>query len=419
MQGLGGTGQQHAEDCTFPAGHVAGAPLVISWFIVIFTISNIWDAVQKPQGFPMWMSVLKVIGNQFILYSSVLVHELGHGSMAKYLGGSIAKILLWPFGGICFSRHPQTDDGTQSLKNSLKIVAAGPATHFPQTTVWMLVLFAVEAMFEIKRFEPAWQYVIPFYPDPRVYMSRLHHGLFAILVYEWVKWGIFINVMSFVFNVFFPMYPMDCSQLMVCSLQLFCGVQARTAALVLICCAVPCAILILCMAVYNYFHGGPLAAITGYMGVMALADALKIWRLRNERRLHIHPLFMNARSRTRDVFDEFGSTRQLNTDDLDDEPPAAEMSTRRTAPHAPLTPFGGSGYVLSTGASAAKDEKPSSTSSTASGSAANGASSAARSSWLDKLEKNTADKALTVREMEDQRLEREGLHRQGLDDDRE
>mmetsp|Transcript_64977 Transcript_64977/g.120982 ORF Transcript_64977/g.120982 Transcript_64977/m.120982 type:complete len:373 (-) Transcript_64977:77-1195(-) len=350
--GLGATGQQHAEDCTFPAGKVAGAPLVVSWFIVIFTVYQILEAVKPGSQFPTWMMVLRVVGNQFILYSSVLVHELGHGSMAKYLGGSIWKILLWPFGGICFSHHPETDDARTSLKNNLKIVVAGPATHFPQTTVWILFLLGFEACVEVFRETHIAQMLLPF-QQPRAWFPR-NGGLWAQLLYGWILWGIQINVMSFFFNVFFPMYPMDCAKILVCSLQLCCKVSARTAALVLICCAIPCAVLLLGAAAWAWWHAGPMAAISGYIGVMAIADALKIWRLRNERRLHLHPLFMNARSNTINASDEFGSTRRLNTADLDDEPPSAEMSTRRVQ-NTPLQPFAGSGYVLGTGNHAGKD----------------------------------------------------------------
>mmetsp|Transcript_45919 Transcript_45919/g.106757 ORF Transcript_45919/g.106757 Transcript_45919/m.106757 type:complete len:391 (+) Transcript_45919:70-1242(+) len=384
--GLGATGQQHAEDCTFPAGKVAGAPLVVSWLIVIFTVFQILEAVKPNSQFPTWMMVLRVVGNQVILYSSVLVHELGHGSMARYLGGSIWKILLWPFGGICFSHHPETDDATTSLKNNLKIVVAGPATHFPQTSVWILFLLGFEACIEVYRQTRISHMLLPF-AQPRVFLPA--GGLFQQLLYEWILWGIQINVMSFFFNVFFPMYPMDCAKILVCSLQLCCRVSARTAALVLICCAIPCALLLLGAAVYAWYTQGPLASITGYIGVMAIADALKIWRLRNERRLHLHPLFMNARSATRDVHDDFGSTtRRLNTDDLDDEPPSAEMSTRRVQ-NTPLQPFGGSGHVLGTGNKGANDDSKSKTG-TSSNTSTPG-SAPTRSAFLDRLEQSAID----------------------------
>jgi len=60
---------------------------------------------------------------------TVLCHEFGHGSMARWIGGEIDHILLWPFGGICFSsRPPGVTDPRKLLENELKVVAAGPST---------------------------------------------------------------------------------------------------------------------------------------------------------------------------------------------------------------------------------------------------------------------------------------------------
>jgi len=41
----------------------------------------------------------------FILYTSVLLHELGHGLTAKYFGYSVPRIVLHPFGGIAHINH--------------------------------------------------------------------------------------------------------------------------------------------------------------------------------------------------------------------------------------------------------------------------------------------------------------------------
>lgn len=78
------------------------------------------------------------------------MHELGHGTMSKYLGGKIAQIMLWPLGGICFStRDPNLVDKRKKIKNELKIVWAGPVTHFFQAPVWMGVLAILGAVYKV------------------------------------------------------------------------------------------------------------------------------------------------------------------------------------------------------------------------------------------------------------------------------
>lgn len=79
-----------------------------------------------------------VIGFQAILQVTVLCHEFGHGTMARYLGGSISYILLWPFGGelltpnvflhgngiasgICFSSYPRQGTVKENLLKDLEV----------------------------------------------------------------------------------------------------------------------------------------------------------------------------------------------------------------------------------------------------------------------------------------------------------
>lgn len=49
-----------------------------------------------------------------VLFFTVLVHEIGHASMAVYLGGEVTSILLWPLGGVAYismfgSEDPKAD----------------------------------------------------------------------------------------------------------------------------------------------------------------------------------------------------------------------------------------------------------------------------------------------------------------------
>eukprot|EP00747_Dinoflagellata_sp_TGD_P060482 gnl/TRDRNA2_/TRDRNA2_152047_c4_seq1.p1 gnl/TRDRNA2_/TRDRNA2_152047_c4~~gnl/TRDRNA2_/TRDRNA2_152047_c4_seq1.p1 ORF type:complete len:253 (-),score=44.31 gnl/TRDRNA2_/TRDRNA2_152047_c4_seq1:46-804(-) len=242
------------------------------------------------------------------------------------------------------------------------------------------------------------------------------------------------------------MYPMDGAKLIVCSLQLFFDASAKTAAKVLIGTSGPLALLFIGRVVYAQLHGasqatGMFAGIQGYMGLMCLAEAYKIYRLLKEEQLHTHPLFELARSDTRTV----GNTMRLNHEARDD----TEIPTTRcgrcialievclgrvfnvlsmawsrlgrlfgsgsSAPQpvtvqleAPrfteLRPFEGQGQRLNASATEAGRSVTS----------AAGPSGGPRSSLLERVERASLERGKSVRQLEDERLERERLERQQL-----
>merc|ERR1719436_1489333 len=99
----------------------------------------------------------------------------------------------------------------------------------------------------------------------------------------------------------------------------FCGVTPRRAALILVCVSVPCASLMILYALYSFYMlvtaggGSMMTGLMGWMGVMSLMEAKKIWELRTMRRLHTHALFQTARSWQRVERDSFGVVHRINT----------------------------------------------------------------------------------------------------------
>ena len=57
-----------------------------------------------------------------ILWTTVLVHEIGHALAAKRLGVEATEILIWPLGGLAFL------GSTAAAKTDMLIALAGPAT---------------------------------------------------------------------------------------------------------------------------------------------------------------------------------------------------------------------------------------------------------------------------------------------------
>lgn len=405
MQGLGATGAQQSKDCSFAAGYVpGGAPLRVSWFLVIFFVYQLMDAVQQMQGFPLWVRVAKVTGFEFILLLTVLTHEMGHGTMATRLGGEISQVLLWPFGGICFTTRPPNRDARQKLVDDLKIVAAGPATHFPQSGIWLALLIAVIWSWNLEVSQPSWKLLIPFAApqQPCVVLDQKVPGCIesysGYLLHALLVHAVQMNVMLFLFNVFFPMYPMDGAKLIVCSLQLFCGASAKCAAKVLIGTSGPLAVLFIGYSLKGMgAGGGMMPGVTAYMGFMCLMETYKIYKLLQEQQLHTHPLFASARTEVRSVVDSAGVSQRLNDSNHDDEDPAPKVQ------HTELRPFSGTGRVLSSEVNG----QPTS--------ALAGQSNAqpSRSSWLDRMERSSAEKSKTVQQLEDERIERERTSRSG------
>lgn len=297
MQGLGGTGTQQSQDCSFAAGKVSGAPLRVSWFLVIFFVYQLIDAVNLP-GAPLWFRVGQVSVNQILLLVTILCHEMGHGTMARQKGGQIAEVLLWPFGGICFTTRPFGRTAREKLVDELWIVGAGPATHFPMAAVWVAVLALFVASSSHVVLEAPWRHLIPFSGAMGQCVSQTtgcFHTWLGLLVYTSLVQAVQLNVMLFMFNVFFPMYPMDGAKLICCSLQLFFDVSADAAAKVLIFTSVPLALFFIGFALLGAHGGGIQPGITMFLGLMCLAEAWKIYRLMQEGQLQSHPLFELAR----------------------------------------------------------------------------------------------------------------------------
>mmetsp|Transcript_739 Transcript_739/g.1363 ORF Transcript_739/g.1363 Transcript_739/m.1363 type:complete len:398 (-) Transcript_739:61-1254(-) len=393
MQGLGATGAAQSKDCSFEAGSVAGAPLRVSWFLVIFFVYQLIDAVNE-KGIPLWVRVVRVTGNELLLLLTVLCHEMGHGTMARRCGGTIAQVLLWPFGGICFTTRPQGRGPREKLVDDLYIVAAGPATHFPMSAAWLALLVSFVSMYSHVVTPPSWKYLVPFgsamAPCLNPGVSQCFHTYTGWLTYSFLAQAIQLNVMLFLFNVFFPMYPMDGAKLIVCSLQLFCGASAKCAAKVLLGTSIPLSILFIGHSLLGAHGGGLQPGITAYMGFMCLMESYRIYQLYKDERLHTHPLFELARSDTTRIVDGGGPAARLNNSDRDDPEAPANPQVQFSE----LRAFAGEGRTLGYEAPPVDAGGPQSL----------GAAANSRAAWLKRVEQDGASRGKTVRELEEERL---------------
>jgi Zn-dependent protease len=103
-------------------GHLASIPIYAHWTaLLMLWFAYSWSA-PNAGGFNPSIFLIALT----VLLMGIVLHELGHGLMAKLLGAHGITITLWAFGGLCQSgRSRDSGPGRELL-----IVAAGPAVSF-------------------------------------------------------------------------------------------------------------------------------------------------------------------------------------------------------------------------------------------------------------------------------------------------
>lgn len=112
---------------------VVGIPIRLHW--------SFWALVAGLLGWSAWnFGVAGLIGVGLMsigLFTSVILHELGHALAARQYGIDTAHITLYPFGGVAaIERMPEEPD------QEIAIALAGPAVNFALAAVggwaWLL-----------------------------------------------------------------------------------------------------------------------------------------------------------------------------------------------------------------------------------------------------------------------------------------
>jgi Zn-dependent protease len=156
----------------------------------------------------------------FVLFLTILIHELGHCLGAKIVGGRVQRILLWPLGGLAFCGHGA------GPKGELLVALAGPLTHAPQWLAWRALLaMSVGGLAE-----------------------RL--GVFGPVLTSLCTSAMSMQVLLTVFNLFVPAYPLDCSKVII-SLCCMAGASSENAAIFMCFLSVLC-IFTLCASMASF-----------------------------------------------------------------------------------------------------------------------------------------------------------------------
>lgn len=197
-----------------------GIPVYVHVFLVGFFVWRLSDeeaAAKRSQGLPNYKKAAEIsltCSISFvILFLTVLIHELGHCAGAKLVGGRVSRILLWPLGGLAFC------SSGGGAKGDLLVALAGPLTHAPQYLAWFsLYRLAVHSQEELGSWAPT--------------VRGLCHGAMQL------------QIILVVFNLLVPVYPLDCSQVII-SLCRLCGASQRSAAYFMVALSLLCMVVLL------------------------------------------------------------------------------------------------------------------------------------------------------------------------------
>ena len=205
---------------------VAGIDVFVHWSWLIVAYFEINTRAGK------YPSVLWNVAEYLLLFGIVLLHEFGHATACRQVGGIANRILLWPLGGVAYVNPPPRPGAV------LWSIAAGPLVNIA------LVPLTV-GLYQLGDLA-GWQEVFP----------EAHHFLFATMV---------MNALLLIFNLL-PIYPLDGGQILQALLWFVIG-RARS---------------LLVVSVIGLVAGVGLVAVSlwarnWWFGVVALFIALRSW----------------------------------------------------------------------------------------------------------------------------------------------
>lgn len=202
-----------------------------------------------------------------VLLGTVFVHELCHCLAARYYGGEVESITLWPFGGMTFAGH------MSNPKEDMIIAAAGPASHILQALFW-LILGAELVPSNALQTTPTGQIQI----DPSDY-AEVYNNFWLQMCSQ----ALLLQLLLFWVNTTVPAYPLDGSRILVNCLSM-CGVGLETAAMTV-------ALLCLLSGAFLFMYGLLASSMTTFFGMYVCYEAFRIRQKVKNSETELHPLF--------------------------------------------------------------------------------------------------------------------------------
>lgn len=158
-----------------------GAQVLIHWTFFFLLIINLIAVGILYRSWDRFWSEFFMLGP--ILFICAYVHELAKSFVNSRLGGSNARVVLWPLGGLTL--YGPADQGAIG---DLKVGIAGPIVHIPLAGIFYLLYFVAEKTI----------------PDGQHLEEGFKH-IFAMVCRNAVAW----NAVLFAIHLLIPIYPLD------------------------------------------------------------------------------------------------------------------------------------------------------------------------------------------------------------------
>ena len=120
-------------------GTVFGIPLLLdtSWFLILALVTFLYGSDWQQEGLGAWAWIAGFL-MAIALFSSVLLHELGHSLVARSQGIPVTSITLFLFGGIA-----SIDQESKTPGQAFQVAIAGPAVSFSLFVLLSLIRYVL------------------------------------------------------------------------------------------------------------------------------------------------------------------------------------------------------------------------------------------------------------------------------------
>ena len=256
-------------------GSVQGIPVKLHMSFMLLLFIEVFASLRVVKVAPVYLFFVLILYGP-VLFFTVLIHELGHVSMTKKLGGTVEKLVLWPLGGLeIYGPSP-----SYGVIGDLRVAVAGPLTHFIQMTAW-LVCYAIFAGGNFEFFQA------------EIYLDIMTDG-FSGFMSVLSAMAFYINLFVFALNFFIPAYPLDGGRCMVATLILL-GVPLKHAAQAQAFTGMGVAAVLGLLGLISFFgEKNPNGFITSIISIYIFVEARTLYRMSVTDQANDHPLFNRA-----------------------------------------------------------------------------------------------------------------------------
>jgi stage IV sporulation protein FB len=178
--------------CPITLGRWCGTQVRVHWLLVFFVLLTLLGAAlgkdHRAAETAAWLALLIL---------AVIVHELGHASMALWLGGEPEEVRLWPLGSLASPAPPSPSRWHETMW----VAVAGPLTSLTLALTTAISLHMAGATMAFNPFGN---------PKDGTGAPLLSNGNPAVpfTMLWWIGWFGYLNWVIFLANLI-PALPMD------------------------------------------------------------------------------------------------------------------------------------------------------------------------------------------------------------------